>query len=497
MKFVILTTTPNEFSPTKLKEAIEAAGHDTILLDPDKCYIHIGPEPYVSHEGKKITEADVLIPRFSDENAEYKLAIINHFESMGALVINPANSVRLANNKLDSQIFLFKNGFKTPKSAMLTAESQLDFAFESLDTKFPIIIKTLFGRGGVGVMKVDSHASMKSVVQVMLDRGVKFVIQEFIENKGACRIMTIGGKYVASMFRAVDTDKDFRTNSGQGSKYETFKPSAREIEVCEKIAELTGINFCAVDYLVDDSGEPVIFEFNSSPGFETIGEANPDLDVAKLVIEYCIKAKDKDAPKDVDKEEPKDLPVEEPKVEIADAPKEVEQPISDPDVIENDGSDDEIEVDAKDETPSDDKAENLIDVEVDMTDDSEGDGIIGVETHVIIKRFNNDEPILARVDTGATLSSIHGSDIELNDGGTISFLFNNIKYKCWIERVAHIRSADGGRKDRPVIKFDIMIDGNLVKDVEFSVSNRGEMKFDMLIGRNALKNAELIVDPKE
>ena len=74
MKFVILTTTPNEFSPTKLKEAIEAAGHDTILLDPDKCYIHIGPEPYVSHEGKKITEADVLIPRFSDENAEYKLA---------------------------------------------------------------------------------------------------------------------------------------------------------------------------------------------------------------------------------------------------------------------------------------------------------------------------------------------------------------------------------------------------------------------------------------
>ena len=487
MKFVILTTTPEEFSPTKLKEAVEAAGHEAILVNPDKCYIHIGKDPYVSHEGKKISEVDVVIPRFSDDNAEYKLAIIKHFETIGAFVLNPADSVRLANNKLDSQIFLFKNGFKTPRSAMLTCESQLDFALKSLETEFPVIAKTLFGKGGVGVMKIDSHASLKSVIQLLLDRGVKFVIQEFIKNDGACRIMTIGGKYFANMFRKVDTDVDFRTNSGQGSKYEVFKPSDREIEVCENIAKLTNINFCAVDYLVDEDGEPVIFEFNSSPGFETISEANPDIDVAKAVVEYCLSAV---------KKQPEEITQTTP-------PEEVKTPVAEPDFVPADEAPtpdvDTQPKENQDEAVVVDKETSIEPIaDIDMTKSSEGDGIVGVESNVIIKRFNDGKEIVARVDTGASLCSIHAENIEyVEEQKAALFTYNNVRYKCRVVRVAHVRTADGELADRYVVHFDIVVDGNLINDVEFTLNDRADMKYDVLIGRNALKTAELVVDPGE
>lgn len=493
MKFVVLTTTPNEYSPQRIKKEFEAAGHEVVTVNPDDCYIHIGPDPYISHEGKKLTEADVCIPRFNDENAEYKLAIINHFENMGVFVVNPANSVRLANNKLDSQIFLFKNGFKTPRSVMLTNENQLEFAVKSLDTEYPVIVKTLFGRGGVGVMKIDSYASLKSVVQLLLERGVKFVIQEFMENKGAYRIMTIGGKFVAGMFRAVDTDKDFRTNSDQGSKEEAYKPKEREIAVAEQISKLSGINFCAIDYMLDEEGEPVIFEFNSSPGFETISKANPDIEIIKDLLEYCVQE------------------VETLKNKVGQS----EAPVAD-ETLAHDAQDvsvtDHTEAEHKEheasETADQEAAEHAEVEQVDLTGEVNAeeqpntvhsdDGIIGVETEVVVKRFNDEKPILARVDTGATLSSIHGTDIKVGeDGNSISFNFNGMRYKCWIKREAHIRTADGGRNDRHVVELDIVIDGEEFKNIEFSISDREEMKYDMLIGRNALAQANLVVDPRE
>lgn len=488
MKFVVLTTTPKDYSPQRIKKEFEEAGHEVITVNPDDCYIHIGPDPYISHEGKKLTEADVCIPRFNDENAEYKLAVINQFENMGVFVVNSANSVRLANNKLDSQIFLFKNGFKTPRSVMLTNENQLEFAVKSLDTEYPVIVKTLFGRGGVGVMKIDSYASLKSVVQLLLERGVKFVIQEFVENKGAYRIMTIGGKYAAGMFRAVDIEKDFRTNSGQGSKEEAYKPKEREIAVAEQISELSGINFCAIDYMLDKDGEPIIFEFNSSPGFETISEANPDIDVIKILLDYCVQEHETMKNKAVQTEVPGVAAAEDEKEPEPEQEEKVEtEKVEVVAVVEPD----EKVVDMTDDIPAAEAEAG------DKKKETDQDGIIGSETEVIVKRFNDDKPILARVDTGASLSSIHGEDIKLTDGESITFTFNNVRYKCWLKRSAHIRTADGGRNDRPVVEFDIEIDGETFKNVEFSITDRDDMKFDMLIGRNALIQADLLVDPGE
>lgn len=480
MKFVILTTTPEDFTPKTLKEELEKEGHEALIINPDDCYIHIGKDPYISHNGHILSEADVCVPRFSDENAEYKLAIINHLENMGLYVVNSAKSVRLANNKLDSQIFFFKNGFKTPTSAMLTDENQLEYAMNSLDNKFPVIVKTLFGKGGVGVMKVESYPSLRGIVQLLLDRGVKFVIQEYIENDGAYRIMTIGGKYVCAMFRKIDTDKDFRTNSSQNSKAEKYEPSEREIAVCEQVSKLAGINFCAVDYMLDSEGEPIIFEFNSSPGFETLSEANSDLNIAQKLIEYCVQ--------ECNTLQNKADAVQQP----GEGDAEIEQPTDDV----NKAEEEEEEVAKKDdeEKPTPDEKE---DTEKEPETIEKEPEVIGTITDVIIKGFNDEKPIPARVDTGAAYSSLHATDVNV-ENNTVSFRFENMKYKFNLNRMIKIKTSDSEEpEERPVIVVNIMINDKDVRDVEFTLTSRDHMKYDALLGRSALEKAGVLVDPSK
>ena len=89
----------------------------------------------------------------------------------------------------------------------------------------------------------------------------------------------------------------------------------------------------------------------------------------------------------------------------------------------------------------------------------------------------NNIQVMAKVDTGATRSSI---DIrlasKLNLGPVI---------KSKIVKSAH------GNKLRPVIEAEIMMAGKKIKS-EFTLADRTHMNFDVLIGVNVLKHGFLI-----
>ena len=109
----------------------------------------------------------------------------------------------------------------------------------------------------------------------------------------------------------------------------------------------------------------------------------------------------------------------------------------------------------------------------------DGKTIIGLAEKVNIQHHGGRKNVIAKVDTGATKSSIDTNlAAELKLGPVI---------KSKLIKSAH------GSKLRPIIEATIELAGKKIKS-EFTLADRAHMKYRILIGQNILKDGFLI-DP--
>lgn len=105
--------------------------------------------------------------------------------------------------------------------------------------------------------------------------------------------------------------------------------------------------------------------------------------------------------------------------------------------------------------------------------------------------------IQAKVDTGAYTSSIHCTDVILEDD-VLHFTLpfgGKRKYKRDKFLTKKIRSSNGKAEHRYVIQSTIELFGKVYK-IRFSLSDRSKMKNPILIGRRFLKD-KFVVDVSE
>ncbi|MFH1396258.1 MAG: RimK/LysX family protein [archaeon] len=102
------------------------------------------------------------------------------------------------------------------------------------------------------------------------------------------------------------------------------------------------------------------------------------------------------------------------------------------------------------------------------------------EEITVLSDNSHKEKLIARIDTGATCSSIDDDLAErLNLGPVVR------------DRV--VKSASGTKK-RPLIMVTVEIKGKVI-EAEFSIADRHHMKYPALIGQNVLKKGGFLVDP--
>ena len=110
----------------------------------------------------------------------------------------------------------------------------------------------------------------------------------------------------------------------------------------------------------------------------------------------------------------------------------------------------------------------------------EGKTIIGlIEEVTILTNDDNKKKVIAKVDTGASKSSIDtnlASDLKLGP----------------ITKTKLIKSAHGIRI-RPVLNITIVLHGKKIKP-EFTLADRSHMNYRMLIGQDILKH-DFLIDP--
>ena len=135
--------------------------------------------------------------------------------------------------------------------------------------------------------------------------------------------------------------------------------------------------------------------------------------------------------------------------------------------------------------------------EEDMSKYEMPDNIIGSTVEVKITNLPGSGMIKGKVDTGATICSLHAEKWSI-DNDVVKFvcpeLSQNVISAPLVDQQA-VKSSDGGTEYRPVITLNIKINGKLLNDIQFNLNNRGQMEFPILIGQNALEKGRFLINP--
>ena len=240
--------------------------------------------------GFKIHPSDtVIFVRGTPERDSY-LDLISELQRAGYCVVNSRECLEVAADKYRTYLRLKDFGLTQPKTVLIPNKDSIEKSFEQLDTKFLIILKTLRGSKGVGVLFVESERALTSIVQLLFkqDKSADILIQEYIKTEFDIRVLILGGKVIATMQRDV-VEGDFRSNASLGAKVKTYNLSELEIEHSIRAAKSIGGLFTAVDFIPSNDPEnkaPYILEINSSPGTEGIEKANKKNIVKDIIMHF-------------------------------------------------------------------------------------------------------------------------------------------------------------------------------------------------------------------
>ena len=122
----------------------------------------------------------VCITRGGALEDEGGLSLISAFQNSQAFMLNTRAAMLTCDNKLTSALLFEKFGIPTPRTAFVSNEKNIDDALKLIGNKFPVVMKTLTGTQGIGVVKVDSYESLVSTIQALWKHGAELLIQEFM-----------------------------------------------------------------------------------------------------------------------------------------------------------------------------------------------------------------------------------------------------------------------------------------------------------------------------
>ena len=241
-------------------------------------------------KGFVVSGADTIaVIRGSVVRKDSWMDIVSSLEKHSVCVINSRESISICTDKYRTALRLSDYGIRQPKTVLINDPEKSAIALDKLDTQMPVIMKTLRGSKGVGVLFIESEKALDSIVQLICkqDPDADLLLQEYIKTDYDVRVLVLGNKVLATMKRPV-VEGDFRSNVSQGSKPEKLKLTELEIEESLKAAKAVNGLWTAVDFIPSKNREkepPFVIEVNSSPGTEGMEEASGQ-NISKEIIEF-------------------------------------------------------------------------------------------------------------------------------------------------------------------------------------------------------------------
>lgn len=150
---------------------------------------------------------------------------------------------------------------------------------------FPLIVKVRGGSKGVGVMRVDSLPSFRSVIDYVHANETPMLIRKYIPHAYYARVIVVGERVVASHITHARED-EFRTNAGPEERTREARLLAPDVQhMAVQAVQSLGFTTGGVDLLFDDQERPFIAEVNFPNDFTTTQEVT-GIDIAQAMVRH-------------------------------------------------------------------------------------------------------------------------------------------------------------------------------------------------------------------
>lgn len=197
---------------------------------------------------------DVILMRKDppfDMNYIYSTYILEKAEEKGTIIINKAQSLRDANEKL------FTNNFAQCMPPTLVS-SQTEHIQKFYKEHKDIILKPLDGMGGASVFRIkEGDSNLSVIIETLTENGTKLTMaQRFIPEitQGDKRILLINGEPVPYALARIPAKGETRANLAAGGEGVGVELTDRDRWICEQVAPLLkakGLIFVGIDVIGD------------------------------------------------------------------------------------------------------------------------------------------------------------------------------------------------------------------------------------------------------
>ena len=248
---------------------------DSVLAAPidGVKFIHGEEGSKVLYKDADLTEFDAVYIRIADNDMMFAEHLVEVLNDAGVVTQAQNDTYGYESNKFYSMKILSENGVKVPNSVYtLSPEVAVEAA---AGMGYPVIMKTVRGAGGEGVMRAGSENELKPVMDTMKSLEQEICLQEFKEHGGQdTRIITIGD-YITAYSRSSGGD-GWRSNiSGGGERIEA-QVTEEMREAAYKSCRAVGFDIGGSD-VIETEEAPYVLEVNGSFGIseemnEIIGE---------------------------------------------------------------------------------------------------------------------------------------------------------------------------------------------------------------------------------
>ena len=213
-------------------------------------------------------------------------------EKCGIRVFNRASATAICDDKMLTHITLCNHGVSMPVTlpGALCYNDKGEVTDEYIQSAIdrlglPMVVKECHGSFGEQVYLANSFDELKHIVKKIKMTAYLFQQYQFESSGRDIRVIVIGGKVVCGMMR--ENLDDFRSNVAHGGKASAIDVPKDVVKLCEKVADIIGLDYCGVDVLLGDT--PTVCEVNSNAMFEAM-EAATGVNVARLYAEHIVKS---------------------------------------------------------------------------------------------------------------------------------------------------------------------------------------------------------------
>jgi hypothetical protein len=234
-----------------------------------------------------------------DEHALfYSQAVLAHWQSLGARVINGADVLAYDTNKA-RQLSLFRHaGLDIPVTRV--GHRRQDAPRLAAEIGYPVMVKANVGGSGAGMARYDSAEALEAdVADRLTPMGVDgvFLVQEYVPARDAqvirCEVLDGRLLYAIALNGAGSTfdlcPADVCMVDKPSITIEAFEPPADVAAAAVRVARLAGLDVGGIEYMIDDrDGRAKFYDLNALSNFVANPVSVLGYDPHDVFVDYLV-----------------------------------------------------------------------------------------------------------------------------------------------------------------------------------------------------------------